>query len=129
MSASRVMNVEVNWRHKVTQGYEHVNADVIMRESYGRFLQKEPSLFKQRLVMRYNNLARSDFIRLCNFSDRDWFNYFACKELYKDCAKPGSSGTEDTCTVLTCEQFKDWIGDYDNFTYELYLTMNLLEYR
>lgn len=120
------MNVEVNWRER---SYQHITSESVRRETYGRFLQSEPNLFKQRLVMKYHNLSLSEFKSLCSFTDRDWFNYFATQEYYKDSAKPGSKGTEDTETVLTYDQFMDWVGKGDNFTYELYLTMNLLSSR
>jgi hypothetical protein len=126
MSASRVMNVEVNWRER---SYQHITSEAIRRETYGRFLQGEPNLFKQRLVMKHHNLAMGDFMRVCSFTDKDWFNYFASQEYYKDSAKPSAKGDEDTNTVLTHDQFSDWIGKGDQFNYELYLTMNLLANR
>ena len=126
MSAGRVMNVGKDWRERSIQ---YISSESERRETYGRFLQSDPNLFKQGLVMKYYNLSLRDFKSLCSFTDRDWFNYLTTQNYYKDSAKPQAKGTEDSETVLTYDQFEDWVGKGDQFTYELYLTMNMLASR
>jgi len=110
----------------VSLGYERLKQNPDMMFAFRKFIEGDPT---KQWIIKYANLPRSDFLTICDFSLKDWDEYYLAKKYEIDCHKPDSNGgwiPLEEKTILTHAQFEAWVKPTGKLTYRLYLDMNLL---